>query len=111
MMSPGSLLSRNKKLGIDVVVIQREEDEETIPKWLIEKPTPWNLVAFFEQCLNKLVMEGKPRRLVGDYRRELKPAKKLLENGIEEAARICILTAKETYGPVTLYRALERVES
>jgi hypothetical protein len=117
-MSPGNLLKRNERTEIDVVIITSEEEEGTndplspnfiIPSWLIESPTPWNLVSYFDQCLGELVLDGTSRSVIGDYKRELRPAKQLLSNGLDIAVRACRLTANETFGPVTMYRVLERV--
>jgi len=117
-MSLGSLLQRNELQSIDVVVIEREEEgtcdplssDFIIPQWLKNSPTPWDLITYFKECLNELVIEGKKRNLIGGFSREIKPARQLLENGLEVAARACRLTANETFGDVSLHRALDRVD-
>lgn len=115
-MSRGSLLQRNDTPTVDVVVIEREIKEGTndplssnfiIPTWVY---TPWDLITYFQECLNELVLEGEKRTLIGGFSREIRPARKLLENGLDIAVRACRLTAIETFGNVTLYRALDRVE-
>lgn len=117
-MSHGSLLQRNKSQSIDVVVIESIEggtcdplsSDFVIPQWLRDSPTPWDLITYFQKCLNELVTEGKERTLAGGFSREIKPARKLLTHGLEVAARACRLTANETYGSVSLHRALDRVD-
>ena len=112
------LLTRNEKPGIEVVVIERENEgtcdplspKFIIPQWLRDKPTPWNLVAYFDLCLQELVIDGQARSLVEDYKRELRPAKKLLEeNDLDTVARAVKLTASQTFGQVTMYRVADRV--
>jgi len=121
MSQTGSLLARNAPLIVPSGG-QPVEEEATVvnsnplspdympPTWLTDKPTPWYLVGFFELCLGELVMNGQTRQLVHGYPSELKPAKKLLEYGIDLAARTVHYTAMTVDGPVTLWRALERVD-
>lgn len=113
-----NLLQRNKHRSVDVVVIEREEmgtcdplsSDFIIPQWLRDSPTPWDLIIYFKECLSELVIEGEKRNLIGGFGREIKPARQLLENGLEVAARACRLTANETFGNVSLHRALDRVD-
>ena len=120
MRYPSNLLPRNQVLGVacewgDEGLDSSTDNDPlspqfTIPGWLVEKPIPWSLVAYWEECLLNLVMNGQPRGLVNGYPAELKAAKKLLTHGVEMAARVCKYTANEVDGPVTLWRALDRVD-
>ena len=119
---PGSLLARNAPFIVPgggqpveaenptVIINDPLSSDYMPPTWLLEKPTPWYLVGYFEACLQELVLNGETRKLVHGYPPELKPAKKLLEHGIELAARTVYYTAMTVDGPVTLWRALERVD-
>jgi len=116
-MSLGSLLQRNTaEQKIDVVVISQEEGggsndpfspDFKIPEWVF---TPYDLITYFNECLAELVLDGQPRTLT-NYAREIRPARKLLKCGVDVATRVCRLTAQETFGDVSLYRALDRVET
>ena len=121
--SLGSLLPRNTvDGGVEVVVIDRNYDEFDpsiydplspsfiIPDWLCEKPTPWNLVEYWQQCLSRLSDNGGPRGLVNGMKAELRPAKRLLDElGLDLAVRVIKYTADTVSVKVTLHRALDRV--
>lgn len=125
MKSPGSLLDRNGKArGVHVILEERGEDtldrevydplspSFVIPQWLLDKPTPWNLVCYWEECLQHTIAEGENRNLVHGTKGGLRPAKKLLSQcGPDLAARVVCYTAQNVSCQVTLHRALDRVDT
>jgi len=105
------LLSRNQKTGIAVEPGYVEQESfNVVPKWLLEKPTPWNLVAFFDGILSRCVKDGREKALVNGYRAELRPAKVLLEKyGAEKSAELILekTQALTDVGGFTLWRVLD----
>lgn len=105
------LLSRNISVGIPVVPNQPEPEKfNIIPDWLQENPTPWNLVAFFQEVLSRSNKDGKPKDLCNDYGAELRPAKILLDTyGLKRTTELILektqaLTNIESF---TLWRVID----
>lgn len=87
------LLNRNQpRKGIEVVYIHHEEeDRNPVPDWLMESPSPWNLVAFFKECLSRCIKDGQEKSLANGYKAELRPAKILLDTyGVEKSAQFIL---------------------
>jgi len=107
------LLNRNQlKEGVEVVYIHvPQERMEIIPEWLLDEPTPWNVVAFFEQCLSRCVKNGLEKSLVNGYKAELRPAKILLEKySVEKVAQLILERTKDlvnTENGFTLWRVID----
>jgi len=105
------LLSRNQKTGIAVESSYvKQEDFNIVPNWLLEKPTPWNLVAFFDDILSRCVKDGQEKVLVNGHKAELRPAKILLDKyGAERSAELILekTQALTEVGGFTLWRVLD----
>ena len=87
------LLKRNELFGIATTAPEADmlEKYQIIPQWLLDEPTPWSLVAFFEQTLQRSFYDGEPKSLFKDYATELRPAKALLAKyGAEGAAQVIL---------------------
>ena len=105
------LLTRNQKSGISTKRTCAEQEAfNIIPQWLLDDPTPWNLVSFFNKTLSRCVKDGQEKTLVNGHRAELRPAKVLLEKyGIEKSAQL-ILDKAQTLtdvGGFTLWRVVD----
>lgn len=105
------LLNRNQKSGITVETTYLDQESfNIIPDWLQEKPTPWNLVAFFQEVLSRSNKDGKPKDLCNDYGAELRPAKILLDTyGLKRTTELILektqaLTNIESF---TLWRVID----
>lgn len=107
------LLERNQpNQGIEVIYIHPPQKEiDVIPKWLLEEPTPWNVVSFFEQSLSRCVKSGVEKSLVNGYKAELRPAKILLDRyNVEEVAQLILEKTKnlvDTDNGFTLWRVID----
>ena len=82
-----------------------------VPDWLLEKPTPWNLASYWEQCLANATTREGLRESVNGIKAELRPAKKLLSQyGVDRAARMCRYWADQFSCQVTLHYVLKKAE-
>lgn len=117
------MLSRNSRISVGFIPTSdfdggstKEVDplspDFSAPDWLKEKPTPWNLVSYWRECLERTIIDGDNRSLVNGHRAELRPAKTLLSKcggDVNLAARVILYTSRDVQCNVTLYRALDRV--
>lgn len=94
------LLQRNQATGIETVpTTEVQEEFKIIPDWLLEKPTPWSLVCFLEEVLNRSVKGESTKELFKDHKLELRPAKQLINlYGIEGAAQKILEKARQCTG-------------
>jgi len=105
------LLSRNQKSGIAVATSNVTQEEFTvIPDWLLEEPTPWNLVSFFNDALGRCVTGGSEKSLVNGRKAELRPAKILLDTyGARKSAELILEKAQDLVNVegFTLWRVVD----